>query len=665
MKKSAIITMLSGISSNYVNNFTEDGSLISLSGSGTATVSGGAVVITPTLGDNLFTDGGLEGTYTDGLNTSLTKSGSPTVSESSDVHGGSKAQAFQATVKADRLRQSIAVTSGNIYIAKIYGKRLSGTSGQVRFEAPTNADFVVPYLFYNKNYYKKYAVPYLADTTANKSTYVSYDNSVSDFDSVVVDDVEFRQITLSTCFQLRNTGMKVHSVGCVPFTSNKEFIGCVANADSITNPQSFVIALIDKNSILLYKVVSGVWTNLIKSTATSRVAHATLKIENTGTVYKLYYNGTQVGTDQTITDVEIINNKYAGLFSTSERAEFLSFGYAANKSQISLSKQRGITITNDGNYNAFPHIIKLASGNLMMVYRKASAHVDGTDGIIIKKISTDLGVTWGSEITIATDDTYDLRDPGIVQISGGNILLTFQRYSTATGNVDIQAKISTDDGDTWDDAATITTGFTGYTVTAAPACELTNGNLIMPYYGIDTGDTYRSSRCSISTDGGVTWGSEVVIGDGETAEFHYVEPEIIELSENNLLCLIRSSGSDGYIKASFSTDNGATWSDPTSASKFVGSGVPHMIKLASGNVVCTTRGGITVGQVLMYYSPDSGVNWTDSTDRYVIDNSSQAMEYACPVEVEAGKTGVVYSLEQSASRADIVFTIIDEDRLDR
>lgn len=50
----------------------------------------------------------------------------------------------------------------------------------------------------------------------------------------------------------------------------------------------------------LYKVVSGVWTRLINTAGLSYVAGQALTVVVSGTTYKLYYNGSQVGTDQTI-----------------------------------------------------------------------------------------------------------------------------------------------------------------------------------------------------------------------------------------------------------------------------------------------------------------------------------------------------------------------------
>jgi len=71
-----------------------DGFLPSVFTGTTWAISTGKAINTPTLGAELLTDPGLEGTYTAGKANALTKTGLPTLTESADAHGGSKAQEF-------------------------------------------------------------------------------------------------------------------------------------------------------------------------------------------------------------------------------------------------------------------------------------------------------------------------------------------------------------------------------------------------------------------------------------------------------------------------------------------------------------------------------------------------------------------------------------------
>ena len=87
--------------------------------------------------------------------------------------------------------------------------------------------------------------------------------------------------------------------------------------DNLTNPLNYVYAFIDPKANYkahLFKVVNGTPTYSILAGGTY-VSNAWLEIRRVGNVFQLWYNGAQVGADQTITDAGIINNKIHGLFN--------------------------------------------------------------------------------------------------------------------------------------------------------------------------------------------------------------------------------------------------------------------------------------------------------------------------------------------------------------
>lgn len=92
--------------------------------------------------------------------------------------------------------------------------------------------------------------------------------------------------------------------------------GVVGLLDSASNPQNFLIGYHDGTNVRLDKCVSGVYTNLI-TTAVAFTSLAQIEIRRpSGNTFQLWYNGTQRGTDQTVSDAGIINNTMYGLFST-------------------------------------------------------------------------------------------------------------------------------------------------------------------------------------------------------------------------------------------------------------------------------------------------------------------------------------------------------------
>lgn len=83
------------------------------------------------------------------------------------------------------------------------------------------------------------------------------------------------------------------------------------------NPINFIEAFSSRASASLVKVVNGIRTVLIGESAITYSSGALLEIRRlAGTnTFQLWYNGTQVSTDKTITDASVINNQYFGILS--------------------------------------------------------------------------------------------------------------------------------------------------------------------------------------------------------------------------------------------------------------------------------------------------------------------------------------------------------------
>jgi hypothetical protein len=76
----------------------------------------------------------------------------------------------------------------------------------------------------------------------------------------------------------------------------------------------------------LIKYVGTTPTVLIDNTAATYVAGASVEIRKTAaTTFQLWYNGSQVGIDQTVSDAGIISNQYFGVFGTHSGGQCVSF----------------------------------------------------------------------------------------------------------------------------------------------------------------------------------------------------------------------------------------------------------------------------------------------------------------------------------------------------
>ncbi len=132
------------------------------------------------------------------------------------------------------------------------------------------------------------------------------------------DDASVKYHTLSQLFctlpRLPRSPMTVKSSLTIPVGS---WGGVVAHLDSQLTPQNFVLAFHDRTNIHLLTMVNGVWQAQLINVANTYVDKAIIEIRQTGpTTYQLWYNGSQVGADQTIDSPALNTNIYHGLFGT-------------------------------------------------------------------------------------------------------------------------------------------------------------------------------------------------------------------------------------------------------------------------------------------------------------------------------------------------------------
>lgn len=217
----------------------------------------------------------------------------------------------------------------------------------------------------------------------------------------------------------------------------------------------------------------------------------------------------------------------------------------------------------------FPTVARLRGGELVVVYYDSPDHVSQAGHISVVR-SIDDGHTWSAPRPIV-DTPFDDRDPSIVQIGTGALLVSFfvRDWSVSPGrSVGVFVARSDDFGLTWQTPVKVDTRLgrpttPGGPSTSAKIVELENGTLLLPIYGAppDT-DDQRSSVVG-STDGGRTWPRANEIDIGYASGVNLVEPAVVGVGGNYLLAKMRSERSDnlGYEARSF--DGGLTWSRAT------------------------------------------------------------------------------------------------------
>jgi hypothetical protein len=288
----------------------------------TWSVAGGVLLNTPTLGAELFPDPGLEGGYTAGLNDSLSiLSGAPTVSQSADVHGGSKAQQAICSAGAIHVGHTRTLTLGAWYVSSIWVKRVGGGMQRSLFYDGTNYSLSIVF----SGDYSNYVVTQRATNTSGSNRFIQTFDATAV--TLTLDDVSLREMVMSSAFatiNARQSNVNLIAPLISTFTTGTQ-AGIVLRLDSPSNPTNFVIAYCDgAGNVKIEKCVNGTYTTL-STVAAAYGATKYFSAKANGSSISIYYGTTNFGTliaTVTVSDATVVNNTRHGLFSTYSGNQF-------------------------------------------------------------------------------------------------------------------------------------------------------------------------------------------------------------------------------------------------------------------------------------------------------------------------------------------------------
>jgi hypothetical protein len=168
----------------------------------------------------------------------------------------------------------------------------------------------------------------------------------------------------------------------------------------------------------------------------------------------------------------------------------------------------------DGTY---PRAVKLADGSLLGVY---TAFSNGNN-VITTTHSVDQGSTWNNLGTV-TSGVGDIDNPFLLQLPNGRVICAFRNHSKdpSTGKYTffrITICYSDDNGATWAFLSEPASGPGPDHGIWEPFMRLSSRNSanIQLYYSFENGSTDQDSLLRTSTDGGVTWSSPSTISGGD------------------------------------------------------------------------------------------------------------------------------------------------------
>jgi len=339
----------------------------------------------------------------------------------------------------------------------------------------------------------------------------------------------------------------------------------------------------------------------------------------------------------------------------------------AESAQVSPGVRHVTISALKGRHLAFPGLAKLPDGDLAVVFREGESHVCPYGRICIV-YSKDGGQNWSAPVAIA-DTASDERDPSIQTLPDGRVLVTHGGWNSwmyYAGTADkfpgetnyikqagpdnfggSHYLFSRDGGKTFGPPVKVP-GFSPH----GPAV-LADGSLGQPSLG-NNSDKRQVYFHRGSADAS-KWEAPVLIGESERDESHvravFEEPHTARLADGTLVTAIRVP-SDGYMRISFSKDDGKTWSEPM---KTPVRGFPqHLLPLKDGRLLATYGYRYFPMGVRACLSSDGGKTW-DIDKEIILQNNGKNEDLGYPVSIEVAPGEIFTAYYHSDAKHDNCF----------
>lgn len=194
----------------------------------------------------------------------------------------------------------------------------------------------------------------------------------------------------------------------------------------------------------------------------------------------------------------------------------------------------------------------------------------------------------------------------------------------ARGGGETFVHFSDDHGASWTQSVRIDTAPYDGGYGMRGACQLANGDLLLPLSDIPN---WRVVFVVRSSDGGRSWGRPVEVARQVGSEFE--EPSLIQLASGRLLMLMRDNGTR-HLHQSVSDDIGHSWSPPRRLP--IDGYPPHLLLLPDGRVLCTYGWRQPDYGIRAVLSADGGETWdVDRTIRIRAGLPNKDLGYPCTV----------------------------------
>lgn len=256
--------------------------------------------IVPSLGNELLTNGNMESGSPPSSWTAITA----TLTAAADERtGGTGAQSLQVARNGANFfnaYQKGSTAAGDWVSFTGWFKRIDAAQSLLQLYNDNGATLLANRGFTDTSWTQKTLIGRAIDT--NVRAYLRGYSTGANGVSSRYDDASLKIITFSSMLAFLGNHASSGTFQCAPTVASGSVTGLILNYLDANNFAMILVDRKDGDTAKLIKRVSGTYAADVISGAITYSAGAILRVVVNGTSYSLYYNGTQVGTTQTISD---------------------------------------------------------------------------------------------------------------------------------------------------------------------------------------------------------------------------------------------------------------------------------------------------------------------------------------------------------------------------
>ena len=238
-------------------------------------------------------------------------------------------------------------------------------------------------------------------------------------------------------------------------------------------------------------------------------------------------------------------------------------------SPVAINEVRRFTIAGgERRHRAFPGVVRLTSGELLVFYREGSDHWRTVDGVVKMVRSQDEGESWSApELVFSEPGWGSGAHHGPAQLSDGRVILPMTlvgSYEDLPDGVEMRGKVyllsSEDGGNSWSEPLHLgpTEGWS-WQNNYGRVHELPDGRVFVPGGGQKVGEGPGYTGYFVSHDGGRTFPDRVDVSAGQGLSD---ELDLAPMPDGRWISLVRDDRPPYEFYQAYSDDEGRTWSTP-------------------------------------------------------------------------------------------------------